>query len=82
VDLGAGWRFLQAGTEGGAGHGAKRSGLGSLEWRLPKIVGNSADLCGDESTGLHGLRRGFGPIFVDDLRGEIAEGLVGPLAGC
>ena len=47
------------------------SGGGQKSWQ------NSAGSCGDESIALLGLR-GFGPVFVDDLRGEVAEGRVGP----
>ncbi len=56
------------------------SGVGCRAWSggFQKSWRNSADLCVDESNGPHGLRRSFGPVFVKDLRGEIAESLVRP----
>ncbi len=58
----------------------ERSGVGCRAWSggFQKLWRNAADLRGDESSGPHGLRRGFGPVFVDDLRGEITEGVVRP----
>jgi hypothetical protein len=49
----------------------ERSGVGCGAWSggFQKLWRNSADLCGDESSGPHGLRRGFGPVFVDDPAG-------------
>jgi hypothetical protein len=78
VELGAGCGFwkLERKTE----QTTHSSGVGCGAWSggFQKSWQNSVGSCGDESIGLHGLHRGFVPVFLDDLRSEVAEGLVGP----
>jgi hypothetical protein len=78
VELGAGCDFWK--LEWKAEQATERSGVGCGAWSggFQKSWQNSAGSRGDESIGLRGLRRGFGPALADDLRGEVGEGLVGP----
>ncbi len=62
--------ILEAGTEGAIRHGAERSGVSQLEWRLPKSAESGGKSC-------H-LRFVFCKGVVDIVRRQVAESFVGP----